>query len=262
MRVGQTPLLITNLIRQWNVLFLLADDPCVGGNESAVFCCSMFSELQSLHVSQKGIVYCEINWSPSGSRNPLNHYTCLLESVFTENHYSLLWLPTYCLSSCLCGCRVSSCRPGSTVADVSIVRCWFLQSEGMFLPREELHTNSNFWRNHAGPLHPHHLTFLSLVATPHLWGQPWHRREITSPHQLPQSPPSYLHQPLMSHHCQLWKSSSISLRSVAHCCPGLCMWSTACSVASQAQPFYLLKATGKVLSLQTAHFPFTLRSVS
>lgn len=39
-RVGQTPLLTTNLIRQQNVLFpLIADDPCVGGNESDVFCC-------------------------------------------------------------------------------------------------------------------------------------------------------------------------------------------------------------------------------
>lgn len=62
MRGGQTPLLITNLIRLENVLFpLIADDPCVGGSESAMFCCSVFSELQSPRVSQTGIVCCKIN---------------------------------------------------------------------------------------------------------------------------------------------------------------------------------------------------------
>lgn len=57
------------------------------------------------------------------------------------------------------------------------------------------------------------------------------------------------------------ESSWINLGSeaMAHYCPSLCMWSTACSVGNQALPFYLLKAMGKVLSLQTAHFPFTLR---
>lgn len=186
----------------------------------------------------------------------LNQY--LLEFVYIKlisltSSLLLVFLP-------VCGCRVSSCHPGRTVADVIIVRCWVLQSEGMFLPREGLHTNSIFWRNHAPPLA---LSFFSLEATRQLYrgspgtgGKlPLHTNYLNARHLTYISPWW-----VTVANCGRVPRSILGSEAVAQCCPSSCMWSTACFTGNQAQPFYLLKA--KVLSLQTVHFPFTLRSVS
>lgn len=119
-----------------------------------------------LHVYQMGIVNCKINYSPLTWSKSIHMF---IRIYFNEINFIYLsdFLHIVCFPACV-DAWVSSCHPGSTVADVTIVRCWFLQSEGIFLPREGLHTNGNFWRNHATPPHP--LTFFSLVANPQLCG--------------------------------------------------------------------------------------------
>lgn len=137
------------------------------GMSQPMFCCSLFSELQSMFLGDKG----RGGGLLSALWHDLNWYTCLSQRVFNwvQFIHCCAFLPVACLPAfLLCGCRVSSCQPGGATADVIIVRCLFLQSEGMFLPREGLHTNSNFWRNHAR-LHTHTRTlrplgFFSLAA--------------------------------------------------------------------------------------------------
>lgn len=147
----------------------------MGGNESDLFCCSLFSKLQSPHVSHTGDVYCNINWSQSDSTKPsfcMIHIltpVCLLNYLSTRSVLSL-HPPLWRLPACVCGCRVSSCHPGRTVADVITVRCWFLQSEGIFLPRGGTLTATSDVTSRPPSHVP--LTFVSPVATPQLWGSP------------------------------------------------------------------------------------------